>query len=254
MSKQIRPYLSIVIPAFSEARRLPATLEAVRAYVRTAGHATEVLAVIEPSPDNTLKVAEAARLSFPELRVIANDRHRGKGFAVRTGMLAARGQFTFFTDADLSTPLSHVAAALQIFRDQRSVDVVVGNRQHPKSQILQRQNVVRETMGKTFNQLVRLLAGLEISDTQCGFKGFRQAAAREIFGRQRMDGFSFDVEVLLLARHLHFKVVDMPVEWSNSTESKVHVLRDSLRMLRDVVAVRALVQKTVREYPQTVGG
>ncbi|HEY0791566.1 MAG TPA: hypothetical protein VGD78_10925, partial [Chthoniobacterales bacterium] len=90
-------------------------------------------------------------------------------------------------------------------------------------------------------------------DTQCGFKGFRQAAAREIFGRLRTDGFSFDVEVLLLARYLHFKVVDMPVQWSNSTETKVHVLRDSLRMLRDVAAVRALVQKTVRDYPRTVG-
>ena len=253
MSKQIRPHLSIVIPAFSEARRLPAALEALQAYVRTAGYATEVLAVIEPSPDRTLQVAEAARAGFPELRVIANDRHRGKGFAVKTGMLAARGQFAFFTDADLSTPLSHLTGALQLFREQRSVDVVVGNRQHPQSQILQRQNLVRETMGKVFNRLVRSMAGLNISDTQCGFKGFRQAAAREIFSRLRTDGFSFDVEVLLLARHLHFKVVDVPVQWSNSTESKVHVLRDSLRMLRDVAAVRALVQKTVREYPRAMG-
>jgi dolichyl-phosphate beta-glucosyltransferase len=253
MSKQIRPYLSIVIPAFNEARRLPATLQAVQAHVKAAGYATEVLVVIEPSPDQTLQVAEAVRPGFPELRVIANDRHRGKGFAVKTGMLAARGQFVFFTDADLSTPLSHLTGALQIFRDQRSVDVVVGNRQHPRSHILQRQNFVREAMGKTFNKLVRFMAGLEISDTQCGFKGFRQAAAREIFGRLRTDGFSFDVEVLLLARHLHFKVVDMPVQWSNSTETKVHVLRDSVRMLRDVAAVRALVQKTVRDYPRAFG-
>ncbi|MBV9490498.1 MAG: glycosyltransferase family 2 protein [Verrucomicrobia bacterium] len=249
MSKKIRPYLSLVIPAFKEAERLPNTLQTVRRYVLKWPFPSEILVVVEPSPDATLPVAEAARRNFPELRVIANAVHRGKGHAVRTGMLEAKGQITFFTDADLSTPLSDLEVALQIFERERQVDVIVGSRQHPESKILQHQSPTREWMGKTFNRIVRLLAGLDLEDTQCGFKGFRQATAREIFSRQRTDGFAFDVEVLLLARMMGFTVREMPVHWSNSAESKVRVIRDSLRMLLEVLAMRRLVNRTVHDYP-----
>lgn len=249
MSKKIRPYLSLVIPAFNEERRLPNTLQTVQRYLAIRRFPAEVLVVVEPSSDATLQVAEAARRNFPALRVIANSVHRGKGHAVRTGMLEARGQLIFFTDADLSTPLSDLEAALEIFEKEPPVDVIVGSRRHPDSQIVRRQSWIREGMGQMFNRIVRLVAGVDLEDTQCGFKGFRQTAAREIFSRQRINGFSFDVEVLLLARAMGFLVREMPVHWSNSPESNVNVIRDSLKMLIEVLPMRVLVRRTVRDYP-----
>jgi dolichyl-phosphate beta-glucosyltransferase len=249
MSKQFRPYLSLIIPAYKEAQRLPNTLPVIQEYVAKWSFPAEVLVVVEPSPDATLEVARAAQTGFPELRVIANDVHRGKGYAVRTGMLKARGLLVFFTDADLSTPLSDLETALRIFEQNARIDVIVGSRQHPESRILHRQSPLRERMGQTFNRLVKFLAGLDFEDTQCGFKGFRQRAAREIFSRQRTDGFSFDVELLLLARAMGFSVHEMPVHWSNSPESKVRVIRDSLNMLVEITSMRGRVWRTMHDYP-----
>jgi dolichyl-phosphate beta-glucosyltransferase len=249
MSKQFRPYLSLIIPAYKEAQRLPNTLPVIQEYVAKWTFLAEVLVVVEPSPDATLEVARAAQTRFPELRVIANEVHRGKGYAVRTGMLKARAPLVFFTDADLSTPLSDLEIALRIFEQNPRIDVIVGSRRHPQTRILHRQSPLREAMGQTFNGLVRFLAGLDLDDTQCGFKGFRQMAAREIFSRQRTDGFSFDVEVLLLARAMGFSIHEMPVHWSNSPESKVRVVRDSLGMLVEIMSMRSLVRRTMHDYP-----
>ncbi|MBW0000974.1 MAG: glycosyltransferase family 2 protein [Verrucomicrobia bacterium] len=249
MSKQFRPYLSLIIPAYKEALRLPKTLSVVHEYAAKWTFPTEVLLVIEPSPDATLEVAKSAQTRIPELRVIANEMHRGKGYAVRTGMLKARAPLVFFTDADLSTPLSDLETALRIFEQNPRIDVVVGSRRHPQSRILHRQSPLRERMGQTFNRLVQVLAGLDLEDTQCGFKGFRQTAAREIFSRQQTDGFSFDVEVLLLARAMGFSIREMPVHWSNSPDSKVRVIRDSLGMLAEIVSMRGRVWRTMHDYP-----
>jgi dolichyl-phosphate beta-glucosyltransferase len=249
MSTQILPYLSLVIPAYNEARRLPNTLRELHDYCRRWAHLFEVIIVVEPSTDETLVLAQAGTKTFPQLKVIGNRIHRGKGFAVRTGMLASAGELVFFTDADLSTPLYEIDRALAVFEAERDLQIIVGNRQHPDSQIICHQSWMREGMGKTFNALVRWLAGIEIRDTQCGFKGFRQAASRAIFERQKTDGFSFDVEVLLLAKALGFGVKEMPVHWSNSPDSKVRVVSDSLKMLRDVAVVRQMVRHTLGEQP-----
>jgi dolichyl-phosphate beta-glucosyltransferase len=249
MSTQILPYLSLVIPAYNEARRLPNTLRELHDYCRRWARLFEVIIVVESSTDETLALAQAGTKTFPQLKVIGNRIHRGKGFAVRTGMLASAGELVFFTDADLSTPLYEIDRALAVFEAERDLQIIVGNRQHPNSQIIRHQSWMREGMGKTFNALVRWLAGIEIRDTQCGFKGFRQAASRAIFERQRTDGFSFDVEVLLLAKALGFGVKEMPVHWSNSPDSKVRVVSDSLKMLRDVAVVRQMVRHTLEEQP-----
>jgi dolichyl-phosphate beta-glucosyltransferase len=249
MSTQILPYLSLVIPAYNEARRLPNTLRELHDYCRRWARLFEVIIVVESSTDETLALAQAGTKTFPQLKVIGNRIHRGKGFAVRTGMLASAGELVFFTDADLSTPLYEIDRALAVFEAERDLQIIVGNRQHPNSQIIRHQSWMREGMGKTFNALVRWLAGIEIRDTQCGFKGFRQAASRAIFERQRTDGFSFDVEVLLLAKALGFAVKEMPVHWSNSPDSKVRVVSDSLKMLRDVAVVRQMVRHTLEEQP-----
>lgn len=249
MSKQIRPLLSLVIPAYNEAHRLPATLGQIRDRRATWGFDFEVIVVVEPSTDGTSAIAETERSTLNELVVVSNPVHRGKGFAVRTGVLQARGELIFFTDADLSTPLDDLERALARLQLDQAVDVIIGNRQHPDSLILEHQNPVRELLGKTFNRLVRGLAGLGITDTQCGFKGFRRQAARAIFGRQKTDGFAFDVEILLLARAMNFSVVEMPVHWSNSPESRVRVVDDSIRMLRDLFRIKRLVQTAMNELP-----
>ena len=249
MSNQIRPLLSLIVPAYNEADRLPDTIQRIQKHSRSWKFPIEVIVVVEPSEDQTLALAESAVKSWIDLRVLTHHEQRGKGFAVRSGMLRARGDLIFFTDADLSTPLEDLDAGLALFAHDRSIDLIVGNRMHPDSQILQRQRVSREWMGKVFNRIVQTLTGLRIRDTQCGFKGFRNRAAKEIFGRQRIDGFSFDVEVLLLARAMGFVIAELPVHWTNSEASRVHPVRDSTRMFFDVVRVPRLVKRTMHEFP-----
>lgn len=249
MSNEIRPLLSLVIPAYNEADRLPATIRRIEKHRRLWSFSSEIIIVVEPSEDQTLALAESAAKTVPQLAVLTHHEKRGKGFAVRSGMLRARGDFIFFTDADLSTPLEDLDASLQRFRQDRSIDVIVGNRQHPETRILVRQNPGREWMGKVFNMFARTMTGLKIRDSQCGFKGFRHRAAKEIFGRQRIDGFSFDVEVLLLAQAMGFSTVEVPVHWTNSAASRVRVFRDSVVMLRDVFRICRLTKKTMYEFP-----
>jgi dolichyl-phosphate beta-glucosyltransferase len=249
MSNQIRPLLSLVIPAYNEAERLPATLERIQEHRRSWSFSNEIIIVVEPGEDGTLALAENVAKSASQFAVLTHHEKRGKGFAVRSGMLRARGDFVFFTDADLSTPLEDLDASLQRFRKDRSIDVIVGNRQHPETLILEHQSVSREWMGKIFNRIAVSMTGLNIRDTQCGFKGFRHRAANEIFGRQRIDGFSFDVEVLLLAQAMGFSTVEVPVHWTNSPTSRVRVLHDSMGMLCDLFRIRRLVKRTLYEFP-----
>jgi dolichyl-phosphate beta-glucosyltransferase len=249
MSNQIRPLLSLVIPAYNEADRLPATLQRLHEHRRSWNFASEIIIVVEPSEDGTLGLAENAAKSNSRVVVLTHHERRGKGFAVRNGMLCAKGDFIFFTDADLSTPLEDLDAGLGRFRKDRSIDLIVGNRQHPETRILLHQNHSREWMGKIFNRIAQKMTGLNIRDTQCGFKGFRHRAAKEIFGRQRIDGFSFDVEVLLLAQAMGFSTVEVPVHWTNSPTSRVRVLHDSVGMLADLFRIRRLVKRTLFEFP-----
>jgi dolichyl-phosphate beta-glucosyltransferase len=252
MSIQIPPALTLIIPAFNEAARLPQSLVELQRHSSGWDFSYEIIVVVEPSSDHTLELAMTAAKNFPELKVVGNAVHRGKGFAVRTGMLAGRGEMLFFTDSDLSTPLTDLDRAVALFKAQPDIDVIVGSRKHPDSQILQHQSPMRELMGNTFNRFVRASAGFKFLDTQCGFKGFRAHAAREIFGRAQIDGFSFDVEVLLLAQAMNFGVMEVPVHWSNSPESKVRVVGDSLKMLRDLFRVRKIVRDAVERRPFAV--
>jgi dolichyl-phosphate beta-glucosyltransferase len=239
------PFVSIVIPAYNEVLRLEASIRALREYLSAAEWTSEVILVVERSTDGTLELARKLVAGDPIFDVIGNETQRGKGYAVRTGMLRARGEIVFFMDADLSTPLGEVDHFLARFSTEPPVDVLVGNRQHARSQILRYQSVVRRKMGQTFNAILRIASGIRIADTQCGFKAFRRAAAKSIFELQQLDGFAFDVEVLLLAERLGFKVGDMPVQWWNAEGSKVHIVRDSWRMLCDALRVRRLVATTL---------
>lgn len=240
------PYLSIVVPAYNEARRLPPTLEKMAEFFGKLGRPYEVLIIVERSADGTLEIAARFAAQQAHFQAIDNAVQRGKGYAVRSGLLRARGEFVFYMDADLSVPLAAVPAFLARFESDPSVDVLLGNRQHAMSRITRRQSWLRRTMGQTFNRILKRCDLASLHDTQCGFKAFRRTAAREIFSRQTLDGFAFDVEVLLLAEKLGCKVADLPVEWINSPESKVRIVRDSLGMLRDTLRVRRLVADTLR--------
>ena len=227
------PEVSLIIPVFNEARRLEASLQEVVRYLSTVAWSHEVIVVVEKSSDGSLALAERSASAHGAIQVIANEAQRGKGFAVRCGMQKATGSISFFMDADLSTPLAEIGRFLEFFALHPEVDVCIGNRQHPGSQILESQGWLRRGMGQIFNAILRRITHLPYLDTQCGFKGFRAEARAALFARQTVDGFAFDGELLLLARQLGLIVADLPVQWRNSAGSKVHMCADSVRMLRD---------------------
>jgi dolichyl-phosphate beta-glucosyltransferase len=238
--------ISIVIPAYNEALRLPHSLAELARYCAGGEKGGEVLIVVEHSTDGTLELAREAVAEQANFRVIDNRVQRGKGYAVRSGMLEAKGAIVFYMDADLSVPLEEIGRFLAYFAGHPETDVLLGSRQHAQSRIERRQSLLRQTMGKTFNRILRSLSLIPFRDTQCGFKAFRREAAQEIFGLQEIDGFAFDVEVILLAQALGYHVAELPVRWLNSPESKVHIVRDSLRMLLDAFTVRRRVGCALR--------
>jgi dolichyl-phosphate beta-glucosyltransferase len=233
------PYLSIVAPAYNEARRLPPTLAKMGEFFQEFTRTFEVLIVVEKSTDGTLDIATALAQEQANFRAIDNGPKRGKGHAVRNGMLRARGEHIFYMDADLSVPLEEVYAFLAYLAKHREIDVLLGNRQHAQSRITRRQTRFREGLGKSFNRVLQTLGLAPVHDTQCGFKAFRRAAAHAIFSRQTLDGFPFDVEVLLLAERPDTR--SLPArQWINSTVQSAFT-RDSLAMLRDTFRVRHIV-------------
>jgi glycosyltransferase involved in cell wall biosynthesis len=230
--------LSIVIPAYNEEQRLPATLDRVFEYLRgKSWDFTEVLVVDDGSRDGTAAVAEEARRARPEIRVLKNPGNRGKGYAVRHGMLEAKGEWVLFSDADLSAPIEELDKLLEAAREQ-GASVVIGSRALDRSLIAIHQSYFRETAGRIFNLMMRALTGLPFKDTQCGFKLFERRAAQEIFSRQKLERFGFDAEVLFIARLRGFHTVEIPVRWSHSEGTKVSMFRDSANMFLDLLRVR----------------
>jgi len=211
--------LSIIIPAYNEEKRLPATLERISSYLGRAGwEFCEVLVVDDGSTDNTVAAAESARKCT--VRVLRNPGNRGKGYSVRHGMTEAKGEWRLFTDADLSAPIEELQT-LWAAAEKSGAQVVIGSRALDRSLIGVHQSVFRETAGKLFNLAVRVITGLPFWDTQCGFKLFEARAAREIFSRQQLERFGFDVEVLFIARKLGYRAIEVPVHWNDVTGTKV---------------------------------
>jgi len=230
--------ISIIIPAYNEARRLPTTLEEVLGYLRGAGFSSaEVLVVDDGSRDQTAGIAREFASRHPEIRLLENPGNRGKGYSVRHGMLKAQGDWILFTDADLSAPIAELDKLLAAARE-RGARVAIGSRALDRSLITIHQSMFREQAGRIFNLCMRMVTGLRLWDTQCGFKLFEAHAAREIFRRQKLDGFSFDVEALFLARKLGFRTVEVPVHWSHAEGTKVKMFSDSLLMFVDLFQIR----------------
>lgn len=228
------PRLSLIIPAYNEQARLPYTLSEIEAYVCREHIDCEVIVVDNGSRDATSAVVQQATRTFPRLRLIRTDR-RGKGLGVRTGMLAAEGDLALFADADLSWSVNDLSRFMALVT--AASPVVIGSREGYGARRVG-EPVYRHLMGRVFNGVVQALAVPGIEDSQCGFKAFRMDAAKAIFGRQRIDGFGFDVEVLYLARRLGYTIRVVPLEWEHKQNSSVAPVPDTLRMLSDVVRVR----------------
>ena len=227
------PQLSIIIPAHNEERRLPQTLEQVVAFVKKQSYESEVIVVENASRDNTLQVAQDFAARYPFIRVI-HEAQPGKGRAVQKGMLAASGQYRFFADADFSMPVEEISRFLPPALD---APVAIASREAPGA-VRYHEPGYRHLTGRVFNALIRLLVLHDLDDTQCGFKMFRADAAEELFPRQTLMGWSFDVELLYIARRRGYPILEMGVPWYFNPESKVNVLRDSWRMFTDLLAIR----------------
>jgi len=225
------PELSVVIPAFNEAQRLPATLARIREYL--AGASYEIVVADDGSSDGTAERARAA--GDQALRVVRSEHNRGKGHAVRQGMLAARGIQRLMTDADLSTPIEELARLRALAGE--GFEVVIASRALAGARIEVRQPRYRESVGRAFNVLVRALLLPGLHDTQCGFKLFSARAAQEIFTATRLDGFGFDVEALVIARQRGYRIAELPVTWRNDAATRVSTTRGLLAFL-DLARIR----------------
>jgi glycosyltransferase involved in cell wall biosynthesis len=232
----VHPDLSIVIPAYNEEARLPATLERLAEYLPTLGLQTEVLIVDDGSRDRTAAVAGSFVGRISRLRVLSNGTNRGKGYSVRHGMLEAKGELVLFTDADLSAPIEESDKLISAMKN--GYDVAIGSRAMNRSLISTHESVFREFAGIIFNKIVRVVLWLPFVDTQCGFKAFRRERCRIIFELQRIEGFGFDPELLYLARHYGLRAIEIPVRWGHSPDTKVSMLRDSLKMFIDIFVIR----------------
>ena len=229
--------LSVVIPAYNEELRLPATLERVAQYLQGLQRRAEILVVDDGSTDRTAERAGEFARAGAMVRLLKNPGNRGKGYSVRHGMLEAQGEWVLFSDADLSAPIEE-SDKLLAAAQAGGYDVAIGSRALDRSLIGVHQSIFRENAGRIFNALMRGMTGLPYADTQCGFKLFRRAAAQAIFRRQLLDRFGFDVEVLYLARKLGFRAVEVPVRWNHSEGTRVSMFRDSLDMFLDLWRVR----------------
>lgn len=241
---------SIVIPAYNESERITATLDKVLAYIAQEHWVAEIVVVNDGSRDNTAEIVRHYIRQNPAVRLVENPGNRGKGYSVRNGMLHANGEILLFTDADGSSPISEankLFAALDA-----GCDIAIGSRWLKSDTQTQRQSLLRQVFGRTYNLLLRLVLGLGFKDTQCGFKAFKRAAAQQIFPRQRIERWGFDPESLFLARKFKLSVAEIPVEWANDDRSKVNPVRDGIRMFGEMVRVRwnDITGKYSGEVPQ----
>jgi glycosyltransferase involved in cell wall biosynthesis len=232
----LTPSLSIIIPAYNEEKRLPGTLRTISGFLSSRDWAFyEIIVVDDGSKDGTVAAVEGFHHLPHPIRILRNPGNRGKGYAVRHGMLEAGGEWLLFTDADLSTPIEEVEKLFAAVNE--SAPIAIGSRALDRSLIGVHQSQFRERAGQLFNFAMRRALGLDIHDTQCGFKLFRSDAARAIFSRQKLDRFSFDAEILFIARKLGFHAVEVPVRWNNVEGTKVSMWSGAQSFL-DLIAIR----------------
>lgn len=235
------PSLSVIVPAYDEEKRIGRTLDTLDAFLRARGEPFEVIVVDDGSADGTASIVQEFARTHPAFSVVKFPANRGKGAAVREGFARSRAPRVLFTDADLSTPLEELDPMGRALTD--GADLVIASRALPDSRLEIRQAWYREHMGKAFNGVVQWVTGIPFRDTQCGFKLLRGDHARALATEMQEDGFSFDVELILLARKRGLVVREVPVRWRNDPGSRVNAVRDSARML---LGLRRILRRTGR--------
>ena len=230
-------FLSVIIPAYNEETRIAGSLEKISVYLEQQSYAYEIIIVDDGSTDHTVSlVKDILKRIAAHGTIIQNGVNRGKGYSVRQGVLRSRGKYVLFSDADLSTPIEELEKLL--YSLEQGYDIAIGSRGLSGSNIRLHQVWYRERMGKMFNWIAHMLMLTEFSDTQCGFKCFCGDVARMLFIRQKIHHFSFDVEILFLATRYGYKIKEVPIQWINEPNSRVNVLYDSSRMLKDLLKIR----------------
>jgi glycosyltransferase involved in cell wall biosynthesis len=230
------PKYSIVIPAFNESARIPATLESVVACIRERGWQAEVIVVNDGSRDATAELVRDFARKAPEVRLVENPGNRGKGFSVRSGMLQALGEVVMFTDSDLSAPIEEAERLFAAI--DAGADIAIGSRWLESSRQTHRQPLYRQFFGRCFNAVTRAVMALPFADTQCGIKAFTRAAAQTVFQLQTIERWGFDPEILFIALKRGLRVVEVPVSWAHDSRSRVSYLKDGLKMLEDIATIR----------------
>lgn len=235
------PHLSVVVPAYNEEERLPRTLARLSEYYEAQPYSYDVIVVSDGSKDRTAILVQEFAKEHPKFRLIAYSPNRGKGHAVRKGILAAEGDLILFCDADLATPQEETEKLLPHMAG--GADIAIGSRPLRESNLEKHQPIIREMFGRMSNLLVQLLAVRGIHDTQCGFKMFTKKAARDVFSRCKLNEFGFDFECLMVARDLGYRIDEVPIRWLDQEGSKVVLMRDGPRALRDLLKIRAAGKK-----------
>lgn len=234
MNDTARPFLSIVIPAHNEEHRLPPALDKIDAFLKTQSFSAEVLVVENGSSDRTLEVARDYSRKYPYIRAITVDT-RGKGLAVKAGMLAANGEFRFICDTDLSMPIEDVVKFLP--PQTTGYDLMIATREGPGAERIG-EPAYRHFMGRVNNLIIKLMAVRQFEDTQCGFKMFTRTAAEDLFAVQQMTGIGFDVELIFIALRRGYKIKEVPITWYFDSDSRMRLVQDSLRMLQEIWQIR----------------
>jgi dolichyl-phosphate beta-glucosyltransferase len=230
----LNPFLSIIIPAYNEQSRLPNTLEQVFHFLEKQSFKSEVIVVENGSTDKTFEVAQKFAEQYKNLRVIHTE-ERGKGGAVQRGVREAGGEYVFICDADLSMPVEEISKFIP--PALKDFDIAIGSREAPGA-VRYNEPYYRHLTGRVFNMLIRLMVLPNLQDTQCGFKCLRAEVARDIFPFQTLTGWAFDVELLYIAHHHGYRILEIPIDWYFNADSKVRVLRDSWRMFIDLLVIR----------------
>lgn len=228
--------LSIVLPAYNEERRIEKALRSAAEFIASLDFSAEIIVVDDGSTDRTYEIAESVGREFSTVRVVQHEKNAGKGLAVRTGMLAAKGDWALFSDMDEAVPISEALLLLQAAEEQRA-DVAIGTRYHCQSRILRRQPWQRVLVSRLGNLLVRALVLPGLKDTQCGFKLFRMSTMRPVFERVTVRRFAFDIEVLAIARRWGRLVIEVPVTWVHGEGSTLRLLPAAFDVLRDLIRI-----------------